>query len=146
MSGTVLRKASVEDFPLVFPLIKSLWSYNEYEENATKAVFSEIVGGKSTFAVVAERGGEIVGFCHGDFFSTLWMCGKTCYLSGIITKESERGKGIGKKMLDYIEGIAKSAGCRAIILESGISRTAAHRFYESNGFEKSCYGFEKILS
>ena len=82
---------------------------------------------KGCGSLVAESGGKIVGFCHGDFFSTPWMCGKTCYLSGIITKESERGKGIGKKMLNYIEGIAKSAGCRAIILESGTPRTASTR-------------------
>ncbi|WP_406035400.1 GNAT family N-acetyltransferase [Treponema saccharophilum] len=54
------------------------------------------------------------------------MCGKTCYLSGIITKESERGKGIGKKLPGYfIEETAKSAGCRAIILESCVPRTSA---------------------
>ena len=73
-----------------------------------------------------------------DFFSTLWMCGKKCCRSETITKESERGKGIGKKLPGYfIEETAKSAGCRAIILESCIPRTSAHRFYESSGFEKS---------
>ena len=73
-----------------------------------------------------------------DFFSTLWMCGKKCCRSEPITKESERGKGIGKKLPGYfIEETAKSVGCRAIILESCIPRTSAHRFYESSGFEKS---------
>ena len=61
-----------------------------------------------------------------DFFNTLRMCGKKCCRSEPITKENERGKGIGKKLPGYfIEETAKSAGCRAIILEPCIPRTSA---------------------
>nr|WP_297274325.1 hypothetical protein [uncultured Agathobaculum sp.] len=39
----------------------------------------------------------------------------------------------------------RARDCRALILDSGLSRVAAHQFYEHIGFEKSCYGFEKPL-
>ena len=73
------------------------------------------------------------------------MSGKTCYVSSLITKENERGKGYGTFLLDYAKKLAKEKECKAIILDSGLPRKNAHKFYEKYGFEKSCYGFELIL-
>lgn len=151
-----LEKACAEDFADVFPLIKALWSYNSYDEEATRKVFEHIAESESSFAFVAREyaesaagaeiaAGRVVGFCHGDYFPTLWMCGETCYLSGIITEEHEQGRGIGTKMLEHVKALAALRGCKAIILESGLQRKAAHQFYEAHGFEKSCYGFECVL-
>ena len=41
--------------------------------------------------------------------------------------------------------LAKARGCKALILDSGMPRKQAHRFYEIYGFEKSCYGFDYYL-
>lgn len=144
----------------MFPLIQSLWNYNVYDETATRAVYEQIVrdarrGEQSrSFAFVARKrgkaehadGGGIIGFCHGDFFPTLWMCGKTCYLSGIITKDGERGRGVGAALLERVIALCRERGAKAVILESGLSRTEAHRFYKAHGFEKSCYGFERTFA
>lgn len=142
METVTVRAATKADFAEVFPLIQALWNYNSYDEEATRAVFEQIVSASETFAFVAVCNGRIAGFCHGDFFNTLWMCGKTCYLSGIITAERMRGRGVGSAMLAAVKAVARERGAKAIILESGMSRTTAHRFYESHGFEKSCFGFE----
>ena len=140
-----LVTATEADFPQVFPLIQALWNYNRYEEDATRAVYRQIVTGRESFALIARDGGRTLGFCHGDFFPTLWMCGVTCYLSGIITLESERGRGIGSAMIARVRTLARERGARAVILDSGLQRTDAHRFYEARGFVRSCYGFELAL-
>ncbi len=140
-----LKEAKREDFPLVFPLIESLWSYNHYEKAPTEAVYTDILERKDSFAFLAMEGERCVGFCHGDFFPTLWMCGMTCYLSSLITDQECRGRGIGTAMVQHVRELALERGCRAIILESGLSREKAHRFYEGFGFERSCYGFELVL-
>ena len=48
-------------------------------------------------------------------------------------------------MVDHVKKLAKARGCKAIILDSGMPRKAAHTFYEKYGFEKSCYGFESFF-
>lgn len=48
-------------------------------------------------------------------------------------------------MVDHVKKLAKARGCKAIILDSGMPRKAAHTFYEKYGFEKSRYGFESFL-
>ena len=59
--------------------------------------------------------------------------------------EKYRGMGYGRLMVDHVKELAKERGCKAIILDSGMQRKAAHAFYEKYGFEKSCYGFELVL-
>ena len=134
--------ARKEDFDEVFPLIQKLWSYNKYEEDATRQVYDRIVASPDSFAFVLKDGDRVLGFCHGDFFPTLWMCGLTCYISGIITEENRRRQGCGTLMLNHAKTLAQERGCKAMILDSGLPRLEAHRFYETYGFEKSCYGFE----
>ena len=73
------------------------------------------------------------------------MAGLTCDVATLITREEDRGKGYGKKLLDFVSSVARERGCKAITLDSGLPRTAAHGFYEHYGFEKSCYGFEMLL-
>lgn len=141
----VIRKAESGDFRDVFELIKALWSYNDYNYGTTLKTYCDILTEKNSFAYVVEEDSEIIGFFHGDFFPTLWMCGDTCYLSGIITRDDRRRRGIGTAMLDCVTELAREKRCKAIILDSGIPRTGAHEFYERYGFERSCYGFEMAL-
>ena len=141
----VLRDAREKDFPAVFPLIQKLWDYNTYTEVPTKEVFCQVLAEENTFFVVLEVDGEIRGFCHGDYFPTFWMCGLTCYVSSLIVEKEDRGRGYGHLLLDEAKARALKKGCKAVILDSGMPRIEAHRFYENYGFEKSCYGFELVL-
>ena len=79
-------------------------------------------------------GDEYHGFCHGAYFNTFWLSGMTCYVSSIITNEDERGKGNGVKLMDHAKELAKERGCKALVLDSGMPRTQAHRFYEKIGY------------
>lgn len=137
-----IKVAQKSDFAVVFPLIKSLWHYRCFNETETRAVFDGIVSDKNAFAFIALKDGNGAGFCHGTFFKTLWMCGETCYLSGLIVHEAYRRQGIGTFLLEKAKAESQRRGAKAIILESAISRKIAHAFYEAQGFEKSCFGFE----
>jgi len=67
-------------------------------------------------------------------------------LSDIMIKESHQNKGVGKKALSEIEDFLKKKGTTTLILESGIHNERAHRFFESNGFEKISSSFIKNLT
>ncbi len=139
------KKAAEEDFTEAFDFIRSLWDYNAYEESATKKVYDSVIQNPDSFAFFLLDDDEYAGFCHGDYFQTFWMCGLTCYVSSLITKQNRRNHGYGKMMLDHAAMLAREKGCKAMILDSGMPRKEAHQFYERYGFEKSCYGFEKML-
>lgn len=61
----------------------------------------------------------------------------SCYLHRIYLGEEAQGKGIGKKILTWIEERAKQKGNELIWLESMDTQTQALRFYQKQGFIKS---------
>lgn len=142
----LFKNAETEDFEIAFTFIKNLWTYNSYEKEAIRKVYQKVIHDPNSFVFFLIEDGIYRGFCHGDYFQTFWMSGLTCYVSSLITRKEDRKKGYGKSMLDHAKELALSRGCKAITLDSGLPRKEAHEFYEHYGFEKSCYGFEYILS
>ncbi|MDD6461336.1 MAG: GNAT family N-acetyltransferase [Bifidobacteriaceae bacterium] len=136
-------EATAEDFPVALEFIRNLWDYNTYDEESTRVTYEKVIADPNSFVFFARAAdGSYCGMCHGDYFQTFWMNGLTCYVSSLIVRESDRGRGVGTALLDHALGLAKARGCKAATLDSGLPRTAAHAFYEHYGFEKSCYGFE----
>ncbi len=67
------------------------------------------------------------------------------HIVGLAVKNEKQGKGIGTKLLQYIEDYAREKGVYRIILNSGIKRTEAHLFYEHNNYDKGSWCFGKTL-
>ncbi len=62
---------------------------------------------------------------------------KYYYLLDYVSVLSEyRGKGIGTKLLEYAEKIAREENTMYIQLTCGYERVEAHRLYEKNGYIK----------
>ena len=139
------KNATMEDFDIAFDYIEKLWTYNTYDRDVVREVYREVINDDRSFAFFVMDNGQYKGFCHGDYFHTFWMSGLTCYVSSLITNEEDRGNGYGRSLLDHAVELARAKGCKAVTLDSGMPRTAAHGFYEHYGFEKSCFGFEYSL-
>lgn len=140
------KNASAEDFDAAFAYIEALWAYNTYDKETTRKVYLDVLNGANNFAFfIVDDEGCFHGFCHGAYFPTFWLCGETCYVSSIITNEADHGKGYGVQLMDHAKELAKARGCKGLVLDSGFPRTNAHRFYETYGFDKSCYGFDLML-
>jgi GNAT superfamily N-acetyltransferase len=141
-----IRNAGPEDFDLAFDYIEKLWTYNTYDRQTIRAVYNGVLENPNDFAFFLYDDGKPMGFCHGTFFNTFWLSGQTCYVSSIISNEEVRGKGYGVKLMDHAKKLAEERGCNAVVLDSGLPRTGAHRFYELYGFEKCAYCFELKLN
>lgn len=139
------KPALASDFDEAFYYIKNLWYYNDYDKTETKKLYLKTLSDENNYMFFGVENEEYHGFCHTIFFNTFWLSGLTCYISAIITNENERRKGYGTQILDEVKRIAKKKKCKGIILDSGIPRKEAHKFYETQGFERSCYGFDYIL-
>ena len=139
------KNASLNDFDVAFDYIKKLWTYNTYKKTTVLDVYKRVICSPDNFAFFIMDEGQYKGFCHGTYFDTFWMSGRTCYVSSIITNEGERKKGYGTLLMNHAKELAIAQKCKALILDSGFPRTEAHQFYDTYGFEKSCYGFELLL-
>jgi GNAT superfamily N-acetyltransferase len=96
--------------------------------------------------LVAEVNGEVVGVCQVLVFQHFQHTGGwCCELESVHVRSDQRGLGIGTKLLDAAEALARREGCYRVQLTSRNVRLDAHRFYEANGFEQTSQGFKKKL-
>jgi Acetyltransferases len=88
--------------------------------------------------------GQTVSVAGYRIFSMLY-CGKQLYIDDLSTLEKCRGKGYASILLKYIYNIAKNERCISVQLDSGPTRTSAHKLYFKEGFTISAFHFNKPL-
>lgn len=84
------------------------------------------------------RDGDIksaAGFRLGEFLA--W--GKILYVDDLTTPASERGRGYAGQLLDWLIEHARANACKALHLDSGYARHAAHRLYLRKGLQLSSH-------
>jgi GNAT superfamily N-acetyltransferase len=67
--------------------------------------------------------------------------GNIIYIADLVTDEAQRSNGIGSLLINRIKEEAIMHGVDAIVLESGMQRKKAHKFYESHGYKAESYSF-----
>jgi GNAT superfamily N-acetyltransferase len=87
-----------------------------------------------------ESDGEIRAIAGYRFLETLFS-GKFLYVDDLITRESDRSRGFGGELLDWLVEQAREHGCENLELDSGVQRFDAHRFYFSKRMSISSYHF-----
>ena len=89
-------------------------------------------------AVVAERGGELIGLAHYIFHRNTTMLGPTCYLQDLFTAEAARGLGIGRALINSVYDRARAAGSTRVYWQTHKTNVTAQKLYdkvaESSGF------------
>ena len=76
----------------------------------------------------------------------LLFSGRTLYIDDLVTHESDRSRGFGAALFDWLVDYAKEKGCDYLTLDSGVQRFAAHRFYLNRGMEISSHHFQLRLT
>ncbi|QRP50107.1 GNAT family N-acetyltransferase [Amycolatopsis sp. FDAARGOS 1241] len=68
-------------------------------------------------------------------------CGRLLYVDDLMTAEEARSTGVGRRPMSEVEQPARRHGCTRLEPDSGVSNTAAHRFYIRNEFDLIAYHF-----
>ncbi|MCI0507287.1 MAG: GNAT family N-acetyltransferase [Gammaproteobacteria bacterium] len=72
--------------------------------------------------------------------------GKNLYVEDLVSDESQRSRGYGKQMMDWLRQYAIGSGCQALHLDSGVQRHGAHKFYLNQNMDIVCYHFLERIS
>lgn len=95
---------------------------------------------------VWEENGEAVGCLQLTLIPGIAQKGMwRAQIEGVRVAGSQRGTGLGRKMIEAAIAIARESGCAQVQLTTNKARTDAQRFYEQLGFEKSHEGMRLRL-
>lgn len=81
----------------------------------------------------------------GYRFWTMLYCDKMLYIDDLSTLKNSRGKGYASILLHHIYAIAKEQNCKSVQLDSGHTRTTAHKLYYKENFTINAFHFNKQL-
>ena len=126
-----LREMTVKDAPAVNLLSKQL-GYPLSEDQTLQNIMAVLKSNDHT-AFVAEYENRIVGWI-GASQAIMIEVMPHCEINGLVIDERNRGRGIGKLLIDKVKQWAKEKGNDKLGLHCNIKRVEAHSFYQHLGF------------
>lgn len=110
-----IRRAHVDDVPVILELIRDLATYERAPEEvvATKDQLVDVLFGERPVAEVllAFEGDSPVGFALYFYNFSTWLGRPGLYLEDLFVKPEKRGKGYGRALLVELAKIARDRGC-----------------------------------
>lgn len=83
------------------------------------------------FALVAESGGALVGLAHYLHHRSTTRIELTCYLQDLYTSPSQRGRGVGRALIEGVYGEAQKAGVSRVYWQTHATNAAGRRLYDA---------------
>jgi GNAT superfamily N-acetyltransferase len=90
--------------------------------------------------LVAELGGRVAGYVHGEIVTYLLFAGREMLVSELFVREEFRGKGVGSALLAAIEAEAVKCKCfRISVLNSRERESYKRGFYARLGYDERAH-------
>jgi GNAT superfamily N-acetyltransferase len=129
---------TVEDIRRCFPVMRELRTHITDAEDFVERVQRQRKQGYQLAFVESE--GQVCAVAGYRFLESLFS-GKNLYVDDLVTRDSDRSRGFGGELLDWLIKQAREKGCENFELDSGVQRFDAHRFYFTKRISISSYHF-----
>ena len=111
---------------------------DSFSKNYDKKINESIFTSDEVDGIVALEKGNVLGYASIHYIKKITR--KTGIIEDVVVKENQRGKGIGKLLVNNLIEKAKKNNCDKIILSSSEKNL---KFYQKLGFQKN--EFEMIM-
>ena len=138
-----IRDARPADADAIARLLTQLGYPTGAEAVASRLDRLLIVGDR---VVVAELDGAVVGLAHLQVTPAIERDRPAAKLGALVVDEAHRGHGIGRLLVETMEGEARRRGCELLFLTTSERRDDAHAFYERVGLEHTGRRYGRTLS
>ena len=96
-------------------------------------------------ALVAERGGELLGLTHYLFHRSTTAIAPLCYLQDLFTNEAARVKGIGRALIEGVYERARLAGSPRVYWQTHHTNLTAMQLYDKVAEHSGFVVYRKLL-
>jgi GNAT superfamily N-acetyltransferase len=141
-SDQVVRKATARDFEPLFGLVQGFATSFVPERETFDRSAARIVADEAAWLGVAERAGQLVGYCVGFDHVALYANGRVSWVEELMVSKDFRRQGVGRALMGAFEDWARARGSALV----GLATRRAAPFYASLGYESSATFFRKVLA
>ena len=144
MNNTLIRPAGLDDISELSALCEEL-GYPSLNQKVKKRL-EKIQNSRSDIILVAVEKGIVIGWIH-VFIALRLESDPFAEIGGLVVSSKQRGRGVGKILVNEAEKWAKENGSATIRVRSRTSRMKTRQFYEKEGYIviKEQNVFEKSL-
>jgi GNAT superfamily N-acetyltransferase len=142
--SSILPRQAVTDEEIenCFDVMSELRTHLERQEFLAMVRHMENEGYRLAYLEDENRVVAVAGY---RVYTNLFM-GKHMYVDDLVTSELARSSGFGRKMIEWLRGVAREEECKYFHLDSGTHRGKAHKFYFRQGMEIASYHFCEPLA
>jgi len=135
MSNITVRRASKKDVPSIVPLMLELGYPTAEEDLAIR--FTRFMSKSGYGVAVCELDGLVVGFIAWSRSGLFVVDAVRFHVEAICVASQHKHKGVGKKLMEFVEEVARKNAPAIVDLTSGIRRAkdGAHQFYNGLGYK-----------
>lgn len=138
MTGIRIRRAGTGDLDALVRLLATLFAIEaDFRADAARQRrgLSLLLAAPDRSAIlVAEREGAVVGMVTAQLVVSTAAGGPSVLVEDMVVEEAERGKGVGRALLEAIEGWARSMGATRLQLLADRENAPALAFYARMGW------------
>jgi GNAT superfamily N-acetyltransferase len=130
-----------QDWQSMYPLIK------QHNKTMTRKTYDALLPemlARGYRCIGAYQGEKLVGVM-GFWVGVRFWCKKYIDIDNVVVDKSLRSKGIGSKMMAWVEAEGRRQKCDMSMLDCYVSYHASHRFYFREGYCILGYHFTKNL-
>ena len=140
-----IRTIEERDYSHIADIIRNDLGYENSSDKKIEIRLNAIREHKdySTYVAVYEE--KVVGFIGLLRGKAYEIDGEYVRIAALAVKKEYQGKGVGSRLLAEAEEYARRVKAVAIVLNSGLQRESAHKFYERRGYLKKGYSFKKSI-
>ena len=144
MDEITIREAMEEDIPVVLDLYSAagIGGGDNFNPAEGRLHFAELRRYPSLRVFIALINQTIIGTYELLIMDNMAKRGRRSgVVEDVAVHPEHQGQGVGRAMMEHALEQCRLANCYKITLSSNLNREAAHRFYDSLGFEKHGYSF-----
>jgi GNAT superfamily N-acetyltransferase len=138
-----LRAANLQDASILAALLGQLGYATTPADMETR--LSPILAEPNYYTVVAELSGQLVGVIGVRRSLYYEHNGSYGHILVLVVDQAWRGRHIGGHLVAEAERWLQHQGIQVVLVNSGTSRTEAHRFYHQQGYQTTGVRLVKVL-
>jgi GNAT superfamily N-acetyltransferase len=133
------KNVMMDAFPLIHQMYKKM-DYKGFESALDEMILN------NNYKMVAGFHDEKMIAISGYWIARMLYCGRYLQASNLVVDENFRGRGAGKKILNYLENKARKLGCDKMVLDSYSENKKSHSLYFGEDFYIRGFHFMKDLT